>query len=192
MNNCPFCFVKDNLFNTLIEETKYFYVRPTVGSIVVNYLLIIPKRHITSFSSLNDKEQKDFVLIINKYRQLFYKKTNKYPIIFEHGTCDNNSSSSIIHAHIHIVGHNYLNEKEIINDLNMEKIDFKNIFNNKYNKSYILYINQENDVYITYNFKKESQKMRKYIANDIGKNNKWNWKKYPYINNVKQTIKNFK
>lgn len=191
MNKCVFCKLSDNIFDRIIKETNHFYIKPTLGSIVPNYLLIITKKHITSFSELNSEELKELTSLLNKCRKMFYKKFSKYPIIFEHGTIDENSSSSITHAHIHIVLHNFTNENEIIDYLKMKRTTFNSIFNKNIKKSYIFYINEKNEVFITYDFKKERQIMRKFIAKDVSKEDKWNWKKYPFINNIKITIKNF-
>ena len=51
--------------------------------------------------------------LINKYRQVFNKLYNMYPIVFEHGSSfsDENSASSIVHAHTHIVNHNFIMKK---------------------------------------------------------------------------------
>lgn len=114
MLNCPFCNInKTKLENTIIDEAKYFYITPSLGSIVEGYILIISKRHLNSMSELNNKEKEEYEILIKKYREIFKIIYNKYPIIFEHGTPnlkENTKASSIIHAHTHIVNHNYKNE----------------------------------------------------------------------------------
>ena len=52
--NCRFCFIdKSKKYNEILEETKYFYITPTLGSLVDGYILIISKRHINSMTLLN-------------------------------------------------------------------------------------------------------------------------------------------
>lgn len=131
----------------------------------------------------------EYKALINKYRKLFYKIYHKYPIFFEHGSgIDVNSSASISHAHLHIINYNFLNEKDIITKLNMNKIDnFKNL-----ERSYIYYNSPDNKEYITFNYDKKSQLMRYLIAKDLKVPQKYNWKLYPFYNNILKTISDFK
>lgn len=46
MKECVFCELdKNKLANTVIEETKNFYITPSVGALVEGYILIISKKH---------------------------------------------------------------------------------------------------------------------------------------------------
>ena len=121
MNNikqetCPFCNIDyEDVSNTIIEETDNFIIVPSKGSLVVGYLLIFPKKYITSMNELSKFEKQELENLIYKYREKFNSLFGKYPIIFEHGTSrqdDSNSSSSITHAHCHIVNHNFKSEKD--------------------------------------------------------------------------------
>ena len=192
MDNCSFCnldFTK--LENTIIEETKNFYILPTLGSICEGYLLIIPKKHINSMSET--KYRGELIDLMEKYRKIFFNLYGKYPIIFEHGTAsiDSASSASITHAHIHIVNHNYCNEYKILNELKFVKVNKKDYFSIK-NKSYIFYISSNNDYYISYNFPSLSQLMRIYIARDLNLNIEYNWRKFEFKENIEKTIKKLK
>ena len=191
--SCPFCQLdSSDISNTIIEETKDFIVTPSKGSLCTGYILIIPKVHITSINDLKDKSE--LIKIIKKYREIFKSKYGKYPIIFEHGTYtqDNKSScSSVIHAHLHIVNHNFLNEESIIQDLNMSQVDINEFFLNT-NKNYISYISPDYKFYITYNFKAISQIMRIKISKDLNIDNMFNWRNFNFENNIINTIKTLK
>ena len=94
---CIFCDIdQSKIENTIIEETKYFYILPTLGSLVDGYVLIVTKRHINSMSELNDNELEEYKTIIAKYQKLFNKVYNKTPIVFEHGTPNQNSKMKAI------------------------------------------------------------------------------------------------
>ena len=72
--NCPFCKLDTtDIANTIIEETEYFYILPTLGSLVDGYVLIVTKRHINSMSELNDIELTEYQNIITKYQNIFKK-----------------------------------------------------------------------------------------------------------------------
>ena len=190
---CIFCEIDESkIENTIIEETKYFYILPTLGSLVDGYILIVTKRHINSMSELNDNELEEYKTIIAKYQNLFNKIYNKTPIVFEHGTPNQNSkmkANSVTHAHTHIVNINFKNEKEIL-----EKYNFKEINNLKKietNKNYIKYI-YNNKIYITYNFPSVSQLMRILIAEELNYKDKFDWKKERFDENIISTIERIK
>ena len=190
---CIFCDIDHSkIENTIIEETEYFYILPTLGSLVDGYILIVTKRHINSMSELNENELIEYKNIIEKYKNLFKKIYNKTPIVFEHGTPNQNSemkANSVTHAHTHIVNINFSNEKEILEKYNFKKInDFKEI--NK-NTNYIKYISN-NKIYITYNFPSVSQLMRILIAEELNYKDKFDWKKERFDENIISTIERIK
>ena len=192
--NCTFCNIDTSkIENTIIEETNNFLILPSIGSLVDGYLLIVSKRHVNSMANLSENEKKEYEFLINKYRNLFKKIYNKFPIIFEHGSPILNSNmkaSSVIHAHSHIVNHNFIDENSII-----KKLKFKEMDNLKFlskDKNYIMYINSDNKYYITNDFKPISQIIRKIIAKDLGYENMFDWKKYEFLENIYSTIKKTK
>ena len=195
MTNCPFCNLdKTNICNTIIDETDEFFITPTKGSIVDGYILIIPKSHILSMSQLTSTQKDNLTQIKNKYREIFKKVYGRYPICFEHGSYSEDtksSSSSIKHAHLHIVNHNFTNEQNIIKSLNMNKVSEHDFFKNK-NKNYISYISPQNEYYITYNFNTKSQQMRIFIAEDLSIPTEYNWRNKNYDENIIKTINNLK
>ena len=190
MNNCPFCKLDTvSIANTIIEETENFYITPSLGSLVEGYLLIINKSHINSMAELNEIQKKEYSDILEKYRDIFFNIYGRYPIIFEHGTSPlspTNSSSSVIHAHTHIVNHNYKDEKSILELLNFQKF---NSLDFQLNKNYIFYINPKGYSYISYEFQPTSQIMRLFIAKDLDIENKYNWKEHQFTENIIKTLK---
>ena len=192
--DCIFCNIdKTKLENTIIDETANFLVLPAVGSLVEGYLLIISKRHLNSMAELSKEEKEEYQFLINKYRTLFKKYYFKYPIIFLYFSPVIDSdikANSVIHAHTHIVNYNFINEIDIIKQLN-----FKQINNLSYltkDKNYIMYINHNNTYYLSNNFEPISQIMRILIAKELGYEDKFDWKKDMFIENIIATIKKFK
>ena len=192
--DCIFCNIdKTKLENTIIDETANFLVLPAVGSLVEGYLLIISKRHLNSMAELTKEEKEEYQFLINKYRTLFKKYYFKYHIIFEHGSPVIDSdikANSVLHAHTHIVNYNFIDEIDIIKQLN-----FKQINNLSYltkDKNYIMYINHNNTYYLSNNFEPISQIMRILIAKELGYEDKFDWKKDMFIENIIDTIKKFK
>lgn len=191
--NCVFCNIdKSRTENTIIEESDNFIVLPTIGALVDGYLMIVSKKHINSMSELKENEKIEYEFLIEKYRNKFKNIYNKFPIIFEHGSPINDSdmkASSVIHAHTHIVNHKFINEESIVKNLNFKILENLNYLSKEQN--YIMYINPENICYVSYNFEPVSQMMRKIIAKDLGYENKFDWKKEIFIENINSTIKKF-
>ena len=191
--NCVFCNIdKSRPENTIIEESDNFIVLPTIGALVDGYLMIVSKKHINSMSELKENERKEYEFLIEKYRNKFKNIYNKFPIIFEHGSPINDGdmkASSVIHAHTHIVNHEFINEEPIVKNLNFKRLDNLNYLSKQQN--YIMYINPENICYVSYDFEPVSQMMRKIIAKDLGYENKFDWKKEKFIENINLTITKF-
>lgn len=71
---CIFCDIDHSkIENTIIEETEYFYILPTLGSLVDGYILIVTKRHINSMSELNENELIEYKNIIKNIK-IYLKK----------------------------------------------------------------------------------------------------------------------
>ena len=188
--SCIFCTLdKSKRENTILEETTYFYVIPAVGSLVVGYVLILCKRHIYSMAELNNKEQKEYENLIEKYRNIFKSIYKKYPIVFEHGSPNienKTKANSIDHAHTHIVNYQYKNEEKIIKNLNFNPIGELTQLTKKQN--YILYINPNKVIYMTTNFPSISQLMRLVMAKELKIESKYKWEKETFKENIEQTI----
>lgn len=188
--SCIFCTLdKSKRENTILEETTYFYVIPAVGSLVVGYVLILCKRHIYSMAELNNKEQKEYENLIEKYRNIFKNIYKKYPIVFEHGSPNienKTKANSIDHAHTHIVNYQYKNEEKIIKNLNFNPIGELTQLTKKQN--YILYINPNKVIYMTTNFPSISQLMRLVMAKELKIESKYKWEKETFKENIEQTI----
>lgn len=192
MSRCPFCKLDNSQFyNEIIEETNNFYIIPGLGALTKGYILVLPKKHVYYMTGFEDTVLDEYNNILEKYRNKFKNIYGKYPIIFEHGTLDpcGICANSVIHGHTHIINHNYKNEKEIINTLNMKKII--NLYNVKKN-NYIYYKSPKGIDYITYDFEPVSQLMRIYVARDLGIEEKYNWRQFPFENNIKKTIEELK
>lgn len=187
---CPFCNMDNTkIENTILDETKCFYITPALGSLTEGYILITSKRHINSMSELNYDEMNEYKILLEKYRQIFKRIYNKYPIVFEHGTPDSKNkikASSVIHAHTHVVNHNYKFENDLIENMKFKKIN--RVENLTSNKNYIFYINQDNDIYLTTEFKPISQLMRMEIAKDLNLIDKYDWRKNDCRDNISLTI----
>ena len=174
----------------MLEETNNFIIIPSLGSLVEGYLFIVSKKHYNNMNELGNIEKEEYFNLINKYRNKFINIYCEYPIIFEHGYIEDNNTSSVSHAHTHIVNYNFKDELSIINYLNFNIINGIDDIDKK--RNYIMYISIDKKIYVSYDFNNVSQLMRVLIAKDLNIENKYNWKNNKFITNIKLTINKLK
>lgn len=192
MIGCPFCKLDKSLFyNSIIEETSNFIDKPCLGALVPGYILILPKKHVYCMTQFNLEIMAEYIAILEKYRRKFKELYGKYPIVFEHGTPDpcGLCTNCVIHAHTHIVNHNYKNEKDVINKMNFKIISSLNTIEDK---NYIYYKSFDGKEYITYDFEPISQVMRIFIAEDLSIKEKYDWRRFPFEENIYKTLEDLK
>ncbi len=182
--------------NRLIYESSNWVVLPTVGCYIEGYVLAVNKQHYLSLYQCDFKSQKEFLDLINIMKNTFKKVYKCNMIYFEHGTIQREySSCSVEHVHIHFIPFNKLVWNQFSSLYNPEyfKITNLNEFNNviEFNKlsSYLLFSDIDCNTYIIKpdKIKYPSQFFRKFISNQFGINEKWDWKKEFYIKNMCKT-----
>ncbi len=139
---CPFC--KDleiygqtfkQLYSDVAKEssmilmqTKHFYVISDNYPVAYGHLLIVPKKHITSFAAINVDMATEITFILSKLKNVFH--TSEY-ILFEHGCrllgeTIISSGNSVYHAHLHFIPNISINESAIKNLLSEYGLILKN------------------------------------------------------------------
>lgn len=98
---CPFCTIKENEPREIHEETTYFYRVENIfgydvwdGYAVSDHQMIVPKRHITSFSDMNDDEKSEYLSLVLEGEKEGY-------CVYTRGV--NGPSKSVAHAHSHLI-----------------------------------------------------------------------------------------
>ncbi len=72
MNDCNFCELDKSIYyNKVIEETKNFFVIPTLGALVEGYIMIVAKEHVNSIIELDDIVLEEYNELIQKYRNIY-------------------------------------------------------------------------------------------------------------------------
>ncbi len=75
--------------------------------------------------------------------------------------------------------------------MGFQKIEnIKMFFETAYHRSYVFYLNEKNEIYIKFSNgdKLQSQVMRGFIADDVGLDAYWDWKKFWFEENITKTI----
>jgi diadenosine tetraphosphate (Ap4A) HIT family hydrolase len=98
---CPFCGIKEKNPREIYEETTHFYRVEAIfgydiwdGHVVTDHQMIIPKRHITSLSAMNEEEGLEYLELVKN------AEVNEY-CIYSRGV--DGPTKSVAHIHTHLI-----------------------------------------------------------------------------------------
>ncbi len=186
------CYLNREWYDHIIAETENFFLVPALGQFIEGYLLIVSKSHYSSMSLL-DLSTFNELIKFSKEVSVIIEKTYGKVTIFEHGSINasNSAGCCVDHAHWHILPLDFDLKEMLIKNFNVNLIsDETEILSyGKKNISYLYYANSINQRFILDALYVPSQFFRIIIANKIGLIDNWDWRLYPYYDNIKNTIK---
>jgi len=188
MKNCVFCtFVSktditynSKRVNTILYEDDLVIIKPALGMSVENYLMVISKKHYNGFAEFRGAEQLKLENLINKICEAYFDYIGVYPIIFEHGSlAEGRHSSSITHAHLHIIPINLdTNSKErLFSSLQLQQE--KNILGLRIlkNKDYWVYRSEKREYFASHSVANAPRScFIKIIAYQAGCGREYEWR----------------
>lgn len=192
---CFFCQeLEDRTKNPLkkeriVWETKHFVAFPTLGCFQIGYLLIMPKQHYLCFGELDSEQLDELEEIIQKIASYVQTRLGAKCIIFEHGTRDLSqlTSTSIMHAHIHIIPFTADIISLLPNYCELKKVQgFVDLKNEADNYLYLRDTGGNN--YIVKNAGYPSQFFRQVACKALGIQKYWIWQDYPFKENMEITM----
>jgi diadenosine tetraphosphate (Ap4A) HIT family hydrolase len=168
--------------NRIVFRASDFAVMPTIGQIVEGHVLVLPFQHYTSIGGLPHSQISELEGLLGLLKRTILSSYGVQPVFFEHGTaCEDKESGGcgIYHMHLHAVPlPNGINLKTSIS-LPMREItslfELKGIISA--GRSYVLYIDQADNKFVSENARLPSQYMRKTLADALGSRN-WDWRTY--------------
>lgn len=208
-NSCPFCvefvdldksefrqiFPTNTLSDRYIKSTPNFTSLVSLGAIRAGYLLILPKFHYTAFSLLD----KNLAIEAHNLKNILVRVVEEIflpPIIFEHGSIGNDSSTGncIDHAHLHILptkvnlfprlqkNFPYISIKHLTDliDIKLQKQPY--IYYEHAGQGYAFLVNQN----------LPSQYMRRLVLEEEGNPDEWDWEVFLGKNNIIETVNKLK
>jgi diadenosine tetraphosphate (Ap4A) HIT family hydrolase len=199
IRDCRFCDIIEGeyLYNGIDQpfiSNDSFIAVASIGALIEGWTLVIPKDHQLSMRGCYNKT--DFVDFVRTIMPLLHRRYGTL-VAFEHGS---NKEGSITacgtdHAHLHFVPM----RESLIPDLQNSNLKWvqcptSEIASRTRQDEYLFYCDFEFNNHwkdpIGYLHILEhpiSQYFRHLIANRIGNNDKFDYKKFPYIENAKQT-----
>lgn len=208
-NGCPFCNEfngrkdlsyfevmfgsKYDIEERCILETDNFSCVPSIGSFVEGYILTIPKKHYLCALMMPENHLKELLSISTTLSSFYNNYYHKSFLIFEHGTADikNVGGMSVVHAHLHFVPcsvqvFSLLPEFQFLKFESIWAVQEYYLKNNT--TPYLLLKDTDDSYYLAIAENIPSQYFRKKVCDICGVKGTGDWKKYPYIDNIKKTL----
>lgn len=200
MEGCAFCndlhrgeSAQESIANRILHETENFLVFPSLGQIVEGYLLIASKAHYISIGAMPSGLYDEFDGMKEKVKKVL---TENYsvPLFFEHGAASKykRAGCCIEHMHLHAVP-----VQMNITDFLAEH--FEHIRINSYESLKEAYKKEISYLYVEDNDGERhlfpvreavpSQYIRKVIASRLGMPERWDWRVYQGMEEIKNTLK---
>jgi len=203
LDSCRFCNIILNhrlseceaiqipIYDTLLFETESFIVIPALGALVPGYLMIVTRNHLHSMAYCSEAELIELTDVIRYLNTLIKETFAISPILFEHGSaigCVNKSGCCVEHAHLHIVPVNLSEKSRIVENTSAIKIPDLQALRIYCGKPYLLYVNENNQYYVSSDTILPSQFMRQWVAKEIGCPLKYDWRRFEFIDNISATV----
>lgn len=185
-------------WDTVLFESDNFVAIPTVGALLEGWLLIVPRKFTLCFGNLPAEQVNEFLSF--KSEVVNYVRDAYGPVaVFEHGPSHQGSTvgCSVDHAHLHVVPARFdLFESisQVFDDhLNWERsVDLESARRKFERQLPYLYVEQPiGNGFITTHPNFPSQLVRRAIARSIDRENEFEWRKFPMLENVLRTIDRF-
>jgi diadenosine tetraphosphate (Ap4A) HIT family hydrolase len=196
--NCSFCSKfgdkgsnKQKWYDKELISQDNFVVIPAVGAFVEGYLMILTRKHYHNMAQLSKTQLSKLAILKHEVRKILTKYYHA-PIAFEHGPGlpAGMGGSCIDHAHIHILPFEF----DLLPMLK-EYCTMKLVSNNRYqfdpkykSRPYLLYEDQQGQIYMGNGENIPSQFIRKLIAKRLGISDQWDYALFPNDELIKATI----
>jgi diadenosine tetraphosphate (Ap4A) HIT family hydrolase len=202
-SGCVFCRMKldeelsSDPANEILFCGRHHYVMAGLGAWTPGYVLLITGRHIDNFSVAPDSYQSECLALFRNIEQLFLAKFGQLTV-FEHGELGGQSRAGgcINHAHIHFLAKNLnlcrdLQERFRPIDLSREDDPWRHLPRLQSPYLYVKEFGQEHKAFVV-DRPLPTQFLRQEIARKIEMADHWDYRLYPFFENVIQTIAIFK
>ena len=196
-SGCVFCLVQDDLelkeefYNEPMLVGKYHYVLPGIGALRPGYSLLITKTHVRNFSILPEDWIDEYTIFFNTLKDFtteVYGECN----VFEHGSFGDGSGGCIDHAHIHFLGADVRLSDHLLNNFEHTVESDNPVLLKDNNRKYLFASDSSGGILAFPNKDLERQYLRRVVAQDLGKPEKWDYRVHFEIENVEKTVSAFK
>ncbi len=185
------------IYDTVLHDTGTMIVTPTLGSIVPNWILAIPKRHAVNAARWAQGEQNTVLVAVKEIIHSFGRDARDV-IWFEHGATEPLSTvgCGVDHAHIHIILTPPFSFERLCEEAQAEvALGWSSGRGNAYaaidsSQSYLVAGRSDQFLLAQSVETAGSQFFRKAIARIVNQDAAWDYRSHPHMENVAETIAN--
>ena len=184
-----------DVWDTIIHDAPNFVVSPTKGSIVPNWVLIIPKHAALNFSQLKENDSLNPFEVLHNTAATLYSGEDW--LWFEHGAseCESEVGCGVDYAHLHLLLSQSFSFAEFANvvfsiagDNVWKKTTATEVYNDiNHADDYYVFGNKDIAYYL-HGKRLGRQFFRRAIAKLSNCADQWDYNLYPFDQNVKLTI----
>jgi diadenosine tetraphosphate (Ap4A) HIT family hydrolase len=196
---CVFCRMKfdqdlsSEPANELLYSGNFHYVICGLGAWVPGYVLLVTHSHFDNFSLVPDESHAEFISLFANIERLFLAEFGEVTI-FEHGAIDDKQQAGgcINHAHVHFVARSVNLCRELKQEFRPLAISNGGSLNRHLPRleTPYLYVKQQDEEAQAFLVDRPiaTQFLRQKIASKINMDQYWDYKLYPFEENVMRTI----
>jgi diadenosine tetraphosphate (Ap4A) HIT family hydrolase len=186
----------DPCFDIDLWDNDTAAVIPTKGSMVPNWLLVVPRKEALSVLDLDPVDRK---LILNLAAEVMRSVSSQgsFTFMFEHGPARKKSlvGCGVDQAHLHVVSLNFDLLSNILrssedDEMEWGEVEFSDPWKSLVSEKDYYMISDGERIYAAY-AKPCSQYFRRKIANALGKPDEWDYKTHPNHLNAQETVGQF-
>lgn len=168
---------------------------PTLGAIIPEWLLIVPRVKCCAVAQLNYLERTHILARLAVARRLL-ESDGKESVYFEHGSSTFGSvgACGVDQAHVHAVGIERAFAQWVVNSddsLVWQEVDASDPWRSITGATDYLLISNHVRAWTTRPENPVSQYLRRRLAAYLGRKAEWDYKQYPFRNNARRTIARF-
>lgn len=182
-----------------VYRSKNFFVIPGSGQYAKGYLLVMPIAHIMSNAELSPEHLKEFKEVVEDIETILKITYGKEVLIWENGSGNGGvgkAKDSIVHSHVHFLPSTLTSDDVAdVSGFQFTEITLEDLHLYTQN-SYLLMRTPDKEHWVINDNPKlyiPRQYLRQITAKEYGiPNDLWNWRKYPFVENMHQTVMDIK
>jgi diadenosine tetraphosphate (Ap4A) HIT family hydrolase len=179
--------------NEILYSGTFHYVIGGLGAWVPGYVLLVTHQHFDNFSLVPDETRAEFTFLFSTIERLMLAEFGEITV-FEHGAIGDGrmAGGCINHAHVHFFGRKVDLCRELKQEFHPIAIpgDGSPARHLPRLQAPYLYVKQQDEEALTFLVDRPivTQFLRQKVAAKIGMDEFWDYRLYPFTENVMQTI----
>ncbi len=189
-----------SVFDTILWENEDVVVVPTLGSIVSNWMLIIPKDHYLNFHEWSEQKLISIDSVLREVVEGLCINDSDW-ISFEHGpkVAGTNIGCGVDYAHLHLLANAPFSFEDMVLEtkkrthwLSWRQADLKEMHNHLLNDSSYLMLTDHRSSFVASEVEGiGSQFMRRVISTLVDLPDHWDYRAFPETANAMETRRRF-